>query len=173
MTATTIRAMKQTDEVRAHPGAAIALDAELFLDLGAGAAYFLEVGIQYWSSNIYGARLYNALRYSTTLYDAGMHLQHLAMPCGFTSAYEDRAGVNIVYMAGQAGLEAELYGFNDQSSSSSATRGMIWWSGRITTTLAGRLGFWWRHYDNGGPAPSSKVFAGSYMYATPLDICPI
>jgi hypothetical protein len=105
------------------------------------------------------------------LYDPGVHFEAMRMPCDFTDRYEDRPGFDRFMMTSQTALATTSSMFNDIAENQ-FVRGMIWISGRLTTIDAGRFGFWWRHRDVGAALPST-VFAGSWMYATPLDICPI
>ena len=172
MTTDTLHVMKEADETRGDQTAPAAIDTELFLDLEASSSYWIEVGINFRAYTNYTVRLYHSLRYDQTLYEPLMHVYHRSMGAGYTSRYEDMPGSYMHSFLSQAGLATEPYVFN-ATAENSTLRGLIWYSGRITTNEAGRLGFWWRHWDNGGAAKASTIFAGSWLYATPLDICPI
>jgi hypothetical protein len=172
MTTASIRAMKLLDESRGYPGAASAADSELFLDLEADTTYWIELCFSAWTADIYGACLHNRLIYSGTLDDTKTHLVTNAMPSGFTSVYRNRGSSEVNLLLSQAGMQTETYLFNDSGSSNSGLRSQKWVCGRLTTNTAGRLGLWWRHAST-APVTPSTVFHGSFLLATPLDICAV
>jgi hypothetical protein len=173
MTTATIRAMKTSDESRGDETAGFAADAELFLDLEAGAAYWVELCLNYRTPDSYAGALNTSLRFDGVLYEPGMHIQTRGMSVYYVNLYEDGPGIEINLLLSQSAMASTTSLFNS-TSDSTALRGMFIYSGRLTTTTAGRLALWWKHSDNGfGTPPATVIFTGSWMYATPLDICPI
>ena len=175
MTSATVHVFKSATESRMDEAAGYADDAELVLALEADTAYWIEVCVECYTPETYGGRIYHRLTYSGTMDDTQVHVCSRQGQIGATSSYPGAATLR--WYTSQGGLETEgSYAFDSQSLNSNH-RGAIWYSGRVTTDSAGNLRFNWRHYDNGG-APetstyASKVFAGSFMYAKPLDICPV
>lgn len=171
MTVSTVHVIKTANESRGYPGAVLAADSELSIPLAAATSYWIEMGIMGWVYAYSGARHYTALKYSGTLNNAHVELVNNEMPITLVDAYRDRGGTNITYKRSQAAMEQETYLFNDFTTSTTA-RTMRLVSGRITTTTAGDLALWWRHYST-SYSPSSVVYAGSFLYVTPLNVCGI
>lgn len=174
MTTNTLYVIKGTDESRSDASAAKADDSELFLDLDASSAYWIEGHIMFNTWDNYGARIQYNWNYSGTLYNPDVHIVVKGMPAYWTYLFQNVNPTNVNFHTSQSGMENAGFSITTSTSANSALRGTSAISGRITTTTSGRFSFKWKHYDTGAPAGhGSTVYAGSWLYATPLDICPI
>jgi hypothetical protein len=172
MTAATTFVFKTADESRFDQTAGFIDDAELLLALEEGA-YWIEANIVGRASSLYASQIRGRLQFSGALYDPGMHVVGTSNDSYYTSAYQAGSTRQSVYLS-QTGLDTYMIMDNTTSNSSAFRAGMCF-SGRITCLSSGVLSFNWAHYDNGfaGSTNPSVVFAGSWLYVTPLDICPI
>jgi hypothetical protein len=174
MTALTTHVFKTADESRFDETAGYQDDAELIIALNASTAYWIEIGVCVRCQSDFASRM-DVLPVYTGTYATGQP-QHVAV-------YRDWSNNMTGYH--ESGFEPVLFNvtgsspfstasIDNNTGDSSAKRGMAWYSGRITTDTAGDLKVRWRHLDNGGAGSSrpSVVFAGSWIYVTPLNVCP-
>lgn len=175
MTTQTLWVIKQTDESRDDPTASLTDDAELVLPLAAGTAYWVECGVLAYAQYDYAARVPCGLRYSGSLLDEQFSMAHIhkytSSPGYFntTHTYTNHFTLVADMLADTSTID------NATGTNNTAYRGLAMYRGRITTDTAGNLSLAWLHFDNGfDPTPGpSKVFAGSFLIATPLNICPL
>lgn len=177
MTAASTFVIKTTDESRSDRTAGYSNDAQLTVALSAGASYWFESCIVHWSSPYYAAQILMRPKYSGTLYDPLTHLIYEYTGAYWTTADFQVGYSGLNYFVTQAGMEAAQIPLYNSTSSNTTLRGGLRISGRITATTAGNLAMNWKYTNNGfDPNPASHpstIFAGSWMYVTPLDICPI
>jgi hypothetical protein len=165
--------MKAADEMRNDDTASPTDDSELFIDLEAGASYWVELHMLFNQSTTYGTEIRAHLNYSGTLYDPGVHLNIRAHGAYWGSLFQDISGFSRKFLTSQATMETSVAIYSPTSANTNL-RGSFIVEGRITCVDAGRLSLQWRHYDNGSSSSvSSTVKEGSFLYVTPLDICPI
>jgi hypothetical protein len=173
MTAATLSVIKTTDESRFDQTAGFVDDPELFLPLEAGVAYWVEAVLIARVSAYYASQFRSRLQFTGSLYDPGVHVVSNSNNSYYTTAYEPNVHFQNVALS-QAGLDSYQL-IDNTTSTNSAFRGVVWYAGRITCVDAGNLKLQWWHSDNGfaGSSNPTTLFAGSFLYVTPLDICPI
>lgn len=172
MTTHTIKVFKTLDELKSTP-AAYADDAELRLTLAANTPYWIETNCLCYAWDIYGCAMYVKLAYTGT-FDTTLphHIVTYRDPVYYLGYYSNVS--TALWCTDPTTIAAEAYIYAGVTNNA-ANRGPAFFSGRLNTLAGGVLSVQWRHVDNGfDPNPSlhpSKILAGSWMYATPLNIC--
>jgi hypothetical protein len=173
MTALTRYVLKTTDESRFDETAGYVNDGELTLSLDANTAYWIEVGVECHTYSDFASRMQVVLAYSGTLDAAEPH--HIMTFRSYTAPLTVYQSQAVGSWTTDPSVIAYAAIVDTNYSEKITNRGQAWFTGRLTTDTAGDLTVQWAHLDNGssGSGRPSSVKAGSWMYATPLNICPI